>query len=141
MSSSSLYLLAADLVLSIHLLFVGFVVFGLIVIFIGGGLSWNWVRNPAFRITHLLGIGLVVLQSWLEVICPLTILENALREIAGAKTDGGTFISYWLRKLLYYDAPNWVFIVCYTILGILVVLSWFIVRPRPIQNGFDKNTI
>ena len=141
MSSSSLYLLVADLVLSIHLLFVGFVVFGLIVIFIGGGLSWNWVRNPAFRITHLLGIGLVVLQSWLEVICPLTILENALREIAGAKTYGGTFISYWLRKLLYYDAPNWVFIVCYTILGILVVLSWFIVRPRPIQNGFDKNTI
>jgi ABC-type multidrug transport system permease subunit len=141
MSSSSLYLLAADLVLSIHLLFVGFVVFGLIVIFIGGGLSWNWVRNPAFRITHLLGIGLVVLQSWLEVICPLTILENALREIAGAKTYGDTFISYWLRKLLYYDAPNWVFIVCYTILGILVVLSWFIVRPRPIQNGFDKNTI
>lgn len=43
-------------------------------------------------------------------------------------------IAHWLQTLLYYDAPAWVFVVCYTLFGLLVVGSWFSVRPRRFGN-------
>jgi hypothetical protein len=128
--SSSAYLLAADAVLLVHALFVAFVVFGLVLILAGGGLHWVWVRNPWFRVTHVAAIGVVVIQSWLSVICPLTNLEMAFRNRAGDTVYPGSFIGHWLENLLYYEAPAWVFVVCYTAFGALVVASWFWVRPR-----------
>ena len=125
------YLFAADAILFAHVLFVAFVVLGLLAILAGKLLSWSWVRNPWFRLAHLVAIGVVVLQSWLGAICPLTTWEMALRERAGDAAYFGTFISHWLETLLYYRAPEWVFIVCYTVFGALVVASWFWVRPRP----------
>lgn len=130
MESQTLYSLLADAMLLTHVLFVVFVVLGLILVFVGGFLSWRWVRNPWFRLIHLLGIGVVVLQSWLGVICPLTIWEMELRSKAGGTTYEGSFISYWLSELLYYQAPPWVFMAVYTAFGGLVLCSWFLVRPR-----------
>lgn len=124
------YAYAADAMLVIHVLFVAFVVLGLILIFVGRLLAWQWVRNLWFRIAHLAGIGIVVLQAWVGVVCPLTIWEMQLREKAGEYIYQGSFIAHWLNELLYYQAPAWVFIVCYTIFGALVVLSWFLVPPR-----------
>ena len=134
MDSSSAYLLAADAVLLVHALFVAFVVFGLVLILAGGGLRWGWVRNPWFRVTHVAAIGVVVIQSWLSVICPLTHLEMAFRSRAGVAVYPGSFIGHWLETLLYYQAPAWVFVVCYTAFGALVVASWFWVRPRPFKS-------
>jgi len=131
MESTKLYLLAADAILFTHVVFVAFVVFGLVFILIGKLRSWSWVRNPWFRLVHLAAIGVVVLQSWLSVICPLTVWEMALRERAGGVVYSGSFISHWLESILYYRLPNWVFVVCYTVFGALVVVSWFWVRPRP----------
>lgn len=130
MESEYLLLLAADVLLFSHVLFVAFVVFGLALIFIGGLVGWAWVRNPWFRIAHLAAIGIVAFQSWVGVICPLTTWEMALRERAGEVTYSGSFISHWLDAILYYQAPAWVFIVCYTIFAAVVVASWFWVRPR-----------
>ena len=131
MESRILYLLAADAILFTHVLFVAFVIFGLLLIFAGKLFSWSWVRNPWFRLAHLITIGVVVLQSWLGVICPLTTLEMALREKAGDAVYAGAFISHWLETILYYQASEWVFIICYTVFGSLVLASWFWVRPRP----------
>jgi hypothetical protein len=128
------YLLAADMLLLIHVLFVAFVILSLVFIFIGKILHWHWVRNPWFRITHLAAIAVVVLQSWLGIICPLTIWEMQLREKAGQAVYSGTFISHWLESLLYYQAPAWVFIVAYTLFGLAVIVSWFWVRPRPFRK-------
>ena len=130
MEIQALYSLVADAILVAHVLFVAFVVFSLALIFMGKFLSWLWVRNPWFRITHLLGIGVVVLQSWFGVICPLTIWEMDLRSKAGETIYEGSFITHWLNDLLYYQAPSWVFVVCYTAFGGLVLASWFLVRPR-----------
>lgn len=124
------YLLAADAVLVLHVLFVVFVVVGLLLIMTGRLLSWSWVSNWWFRVSHLVAIGVVVLQSWLGVICPLTRLEMALREKAGDATYAGGFVSHWLETILYYRAPAWVFAVCYTAFGLLVLLSWYWVPPR-----------
>lgn len=130
MNSQTVYLLAADLVLYLHVSFVAFVVLGLLLIFAGRALSWPWIYNPWFRWAHLAAIVVVVAQSWLGVICPLTTLEMALRSRAGDSVYPGAFIAHWLETVLYYDAPQWVFAVCYTAFGLLVVLSWFWIRPR-----------
>lgn len=130
MESGFLFLLAADALLVGHVAFVVFVVVGLALILIGKPLDWSWVRNPWFRVLHLAAIGVVVLQSWLGVICPLTTWEMALRERAGDITYSGAFIAHWLDALLYYQAPVWVFAVCYTFFAAVVVASWFWVRPR-----------
>ena len=131
MESKVLYLFAADTILITHVLFAAFVVVGLPMIFAGKLFSWSWVRNPWLRLAHLVGIGVVVLQSWIGVICPLTTWEMTLRSKAGDTTYAGSFISHWLETLLYYQAPEWVFIVCYTVFGALVLASWLWIRPRP----------
>lgn len=130
MEAEQLYRLAADLLLVTHALFVVFVVLGLVFVFVGKWSNWSWVRNAYFRIAHLAAIGVVVAQSWVGVICPLTTWEMALRERAGEAVYSGSFVANWLEKLLYYQAPAWVFVVCYTIFGALVVLAWLWVRPR-----------
>jgi hypothetical protein len=130
MKPASLYLFAADLMLFAHLLFVAFVIFGLLLILVGRLREWQWVRNRHFRIAHLAAIAIVVLQSWFGVVCPLTTIEMALRDRAGDTVYEGTFISHWMESILYYRAPPWVFALCYTAFGLLVVASWFWVRPE-----------
>lgn len=131
MSSKTIYLAAADALLFTHVLFVAFVIIGLLLILAGRLFSWSWVRNPWFRVVHVAGIVVVVLQSWLGVICPLTIWEMEFRAKADDAVYAGSFISHWLERLLYYEAPDWAFIVCYTTFGLLVLLCWFWVRPFP----------
>ncbi|WGI26995.1 DUF2784 domain-containing protein [Halomonas alkaliantarctica] len=126
----SLLILLADALLILHVLFVAFVVLGLFAVYVGYFLNWQWVRNRAFRIVHLCAIGYVVVQAWLGVVCPLTNWEMALRAKAGTATYSGSFIQHWLQSLLYYSAPEWVFIVVYTLFGTLVLASWFVVKPR-----------
>jgi len=94
----TLYHLLADGVLVTHVAFVGFVVIGLALILLGGLRRWSWVRNRWFRRTHLAAIGLVVVQAWLGIICPLTNLEMFLREKAGDATYQDTFIAHWLHR-------------------------------------------
>lgn len=137
--NTSSYRTLADFVLITHVSFVAFVVVGLLAILAGGARGWKWVRNPWFRAGHLAGIGLVVVQAWFGVICPLTTLEMHLREQAGDATYGGTFIGHWLQKLLYYEAPDWVFVVCYSVFGLAVVVSWVKFRPRSFRSNLSKS--
>lgn len=131
MDTQTTYLLIAELVLLMHTLFVGFVVIGLLLIIIGKLQNWNWVFNPWFRLLHIIAIGIVVLQSWLGMICPLTTIEQELRERAGDDIYSGSFVAHWLEAILYYQAPAWVFITIYTLFGVAVLASWFWVKPRP----------
>ena len=129
MDSSIAFQLAADAVLLLHALFVAFVVFGLVLILAGGALGWSWVRARGFRLAHLAAIGVVVLQVWLGLSCPLTRLEMALRARAGQATYPGSFIAHWVETILFYQAPGWIFGLCYTVFGGLVLSAWYWVRP------------
>ncbi len=122
--------LAADLLLVLHASFIAFVIIGLVLVIAGGLFSWSWVRNRRFRIAHLVCIGIVVVQSWLGVICPLTTWEMTLRRRAGDPTYEGSFVAHWLSELIYYEAPWWVFVAAYTAFAALVVLAWFWIRPK-----------
>lgn len=130
MDNATLYALAADLLLFLHVCIVLFIVMGLVLILIGRKTGWRWVRNPWFRLAHILAIAMVVAQSWIGEICPLTTWEMMLRSKSGGATYTGSFIAHWLEVILYYRAPPWVFTLIYTVFGGLVLVSWFWVRPR-----------
>lgn len=134
MDAAIFYLLAADAILLLHVLLVAFIVLGLILVFTGRVCAWGWVRNPWFRSTHLAAISVVVVQSWFGIICPLTNWEMMLRSRAGDAVYAGSFIAHWLDSLLYYQAPAWVFAVCYTVFGAAVAAGWYWVRPRPFRR-------
>jgi hypothetical protein len=126
---SALYTLAAELMLVAHVLIATFIIGGLIMIYIGAFCGWHWIRNLWFQSIHLVLIGVVIAQSWLGLICPLTTWEMKLREHAGDAVYAGTFVSHWLKSILYYDAPAWVFTMIYSLFGLLVFVSWFAIRP------------
>lgn len=127
---SRLYTLIADVILVAHCAFIAFVVVGQVCVVVGYFRNWRWVRNLAFRVCHILAIGIVVAQAWANQVCPLTIWENALRDAAGEKPYSGSFVEYWIGGLIYYDAPQWVFTVAYSLFGALVVLSWTWIKPK-----------
>ena len=126
---TSFYVVLADAVLVVHFAFVLFVVAGLLVVVLGGWLRWAWIRNSWFRLLHLVGIAVVVVQAWFGIICPLTTLEMWLRRSAGASSYQGSFIQYWLHELLFYQASGWVFALVYSGFGLLVLVALFVYPP------------
>jgi hypothetical protein len=120
----------ADVVLVLHFAYVSFVVFGLIGIVIGLGLKRDWARGFWLRMIHLAMIGIVVVQAWLGVVCPLTRLENRLRRHAGQQAYPLDFIEYWTHKAMFFQAPAWVFIIAYTVFGLVVVSTFVLGPPR-----------
>ena len=126
----SLSLLLANGVLLIHAGIAAFVVGGLVLTVVGNLNHWNWVNNIWFRAAHLAAIAVVVGESWLGLVCPLTTLEMSLRSRAGESSYGGGFIEHWLQQLLYYSAPSWLFVVVYTAFAVLVLATWYYFPPR-----------
>ncbi len=123
----------ADAVLALHAAVVGFVIGGLIAVAAGYRRGWRISRSLAFRITHLAAVAVIVLQAWLGEVCPLTTLEMWLRDRARATTYSGSFIEHWLQRLIYYEAPAWVFTLTYTLFGLAVAATWW--RWPPVRAG------
>ena len=88
------------------------------------------MNNASFRIAHVAAIGIIVAESWLGFICPLTTLEMWLRSRAGEASYGGGFIEHWVQQLLYYSAPPWVFVAAYTVFALAVLVTWWYFPPR-----------
>lgn len=133
-----MYLFLADLILATHALFVAFVVLGLAAVLLGKYRRWGWVRNWWFRLAHLVAIGIVIVESWLGLVCPLTEWESLAREAAGGEAYSDSFIQHWLQRVLFYDFAPWVFTVAYTAFGILVLIAWLRVPPeRPQKQEYS----
>lgn len=132
------YQLLADLVLSLHVAIVVFVVGGLVLIIVGNLRSWRWVNSISFRLAHVAAIAFVVAEAWLGIVCPLTTVEMWLRAKAHAITYTGSFIEHWLARILYYEAPAWVFTTVYTLFGLLVVVTWWYFPPNSNQRTHEK---
>jgi hypothetical protein len=121
----------ANLVLALHLAVVAFVVLGLVFVVLGNvRWRWRWVNNPWLRGAHLAAIAFIVLETCFGVVCPLTTLEMALRAKAQAPVYGGDFVAHWLQRLLYYDAPPWVFLLGYVLFALMVAAAWWYFPPR-----------
>jgi hypothetical protein len=88
-----IYRLAADAVLVLHLAFILFVVLG----------GFLVQRRPWLGWPHL---PVAAWGAWIEFsgwICPLTPLENFLRELGGGSAYSGGFIEHYLTSLIYPD--------------------------------------
>jgi hypothetical protein len=127
----AVYQLAADLVVILHAGYVSFVLFGQLGILVGILCRWEWIRNRTFRWLHLAAISLVVFESLLGIVCPLTTLETWLRERAGQAGYAGDFIGHWVHELLFYNLPPWVFTLIYTAFGLTVLAAFFLAPPQP----------
>ena len=124
------YALAADLIVVIHILYVAYVVVGLGLILIGLRRKWRWVRNPWFRITHLVAILIVVYELIVKANCPLTTWEMQLRGSAGQATNQTTFMDRLLSFILIADAPGWLINDLYFAFGLAIALLFVFAPPR-----------
>ncbi len=137
-----MYHLLAELIVAIHLLYIGIVIGGLALVVLGTVLRWQWIRNPWFRGLHLLMIAVVALEATFDYECPLTTWEGQLRTAAGEDPEAGrSFTSRLMSTVLH---PEWASeeklkIGSYAIA--LVILATFLLAPprfrraRPIAAG------
>lgn len=130
MTTADKYQIFADAILVTHFLIVSFVVIGFACIFVGRWFSWRWIFNPIFRWAHTVIMALIAIQAVLGQLCPLTTWENALRQQAGSGVYSESFVQYWLHRLLFFDAPLWVFATIYIALAAVVILTWLHDRRR-----------
>ncbi|WP_122689705.1 DUF2784 domain-containing protein [Pseudomonas viridiflava] len=86
-----IFRLAADAVVTFHLLFILFVLLGGLLV-----LRWPWAA-----LLHLPAMTWGAAVEFLHLYCPLTPLENALRSRAGDQGYDGGFIEYYLIPLIY----------------------------------------
>jgi hypothetical protein len=86
----------ADLVVVAHFLFVLFVV-------LGGLLVLRWPRLAYVHIPAAVWGAAIEFGGW---ICPLTPLENSLRQRAGGTGYSGGFIEHYILPMLYPSALN-----------------------------------
>src|ERR1700682_6500060 len=124
------YTILADAVVIIHAAYVAFVVGGLAAILIGAAMKWRWTRSFAFRVSHLAAIALVCVESVVGVICPLTSLENSIRQRGGAARYPGDFVAYWAHRMIFYNFPPWIFTATYMTFEILVAITFIAIPPR-----------
>ncbi len=121
----------ADLIVVVHLAYVGFVVLGFVAVLAGARLGWAWIRRRGFRVAHLVCTVIVPVEALAGVLCPLTTWEAELRRRAGQTPDELSFVGRLVRDVLFYEAPPWAFAVAYVAFGALVVAAWFGIPPRP----------
>jgi hypothetical protein len=129
------YLLGADAILLAHLAFVGFVVAGFGLIWLGYFLRWRWVRDWRFRLAHLLAMGFVLAEALTGTRCFLTVWEARLREAAGENPYAETFMQHWAGRILFHYWPPEVFAALYAGFFTLVLLTFWMVRPRWRRDG------
>ena len=137
------YALLADLLAALHLGFIAFVVGGQLAVLIGAALHWHWIRNRWFRVGHLLAIVFVALEAVVGMICPLTEWEYSLRRKAGQIVEEDiSFVGRFVREVLFYEFPTWVFTTAYVSFAVLVVVTLVLVPPqwrRPPQKRIDAD--
>ncbi len=125
------YLIAADSVVVLHFAFVCFVVVG------GLGGLWRpkviWLHFPAL----LWGV-LIEFSGW---ICPLTPLENFLRQKSGGAGYAGGFIEHLVTPLLY---PEGLTRTVQLFLGVAVlilngIIYWAVIRRHRLNRSQPNN--
>lgn len=115
-----LYARLADLTMLVHLAFVLFVVLGALLLLWRRWIAWIHVPCAAYGVA-------IEFAGW---VCPLTPLENRLRQAAGQAGYAGGFIEHYVGGLLY--PKNWGQI--HVLLGVLLIMlnaflyAWILTR-------------
>lgn len=119
----------ADAVLCVHVAIAAFVVFGQAAIIAGGLAGHRWVHHFQFRAAHLALIVFIAVQTGLGQLCPLTELEQFLRQRAGQTGYAESFTQHWLQPVIFFDAPWWTFAALHSLAAFVVLGSWLLLPP------------
>lgn len=112
----------AALVLAVHVLVIGFNLFGLVAIPLGARRGWAFVHRPAWRLLHLASLFVTALQAALGQACFLTIWEESLK---AGDASPEPLIMRWVNSLIYWPLPAWVFAAIY-----LLILAYALILVR-----------
>ena len=116
-----------NVLLVIHFSIMVFIIFMLITVPFGNILKLNFVYNRKIRFLHASLVAFILLETILGLSCPLTVIENILRQ--HLLTD--SFMSNGLMKLIYWDLSISMFIWLYLFCFLWVIALWFIFPPTP----------
>jgi len=125
--------IAADLVVTGHL---GYILF----VFLGGLLALRWPRTAW---VHIPAAAWGMLVEFGNYYCPLTPLENRLRQAGGEAGYSGGFVEHYLLPVIYPDGLTRelqlalglaVLLINLAVYGI-VVSRWFRHRRTPMERS------
>ena len=107
----------AEIILVMHFIVAIFFTVGFFI-----GLFWN---RSMFRYIHASALGGINLLMILKIPCPLTLLEEALRN----QSYEGSFLATWLNRILYLEWFNPLHVLIANVLFMTLVLSSFWWHP------------
>lgn len=126
-----MYGMMADLLVAVHVAYVGYVVLGQLLIWVGWACGWQFIRNLWFRLTHLAAIGFVAFEEAIQMPCPLTVWERTCRELAGQPFSGESFVGRLLHSLIFIQFEEaWSFTVLHVGFALVVLLTFVLCPPR-----------
>lgn len=133
-----LYKVLADIIVVIHFAWILFMLIGFILTLCGSFykrfLDW-WL----FRTLHLFGIVYVGLLALLREYCPLTILENILRQRYNPELRyPGSFLVHYIEKLVYPDVNPSIILIPTAIIALFTVAIFIIKPPTKIKRIFKR---
>ena len=119
-------MILSEIVLLLHFSIFLFMILSFILIPYGYFKKWEWVKNIYFRSIHLILMGIILIETILGFMCPLTILENFLR--ADKKIDN--IFSKIIHQIMYWDLTNYQFIILYLLSLSYIIFLWLYFRPN-----------
>ncbi len=157
----NVYIVLANVIIFIHVLYILAVLAGLILVPIGGWCGWKWVRCFWLRMVHFGMIAIVLLETVVGWRCPLTDWEDQLRlkggvekRVLSVNPETGVetvrvdpaqddFVGRCLNGILFPEnMPTWFYPALYFSIGTLIFVSLFVVRPHrptwPCRLAGDK---
>jgi hypothetical protein len=116
----------ADAVLALHLLVIGFNVFGLLAIPLGAWRRWRFVRIAWWRWLHVAALAVVAVQALAGRACFLTLWQAALLANGGRTPP---LIMRWVDRVIFWPLPLWAFAALYVAVWIYVLVLLWVVPP------------
>lgn len=126
------YKILADIVVFLHFLWILFIIAGFISIIF----SWKiFFNNFILRTIHLVSI---LYTTYLELAhknCPLTDIENYFKAKSGNAAYTGSFIVYYIEKIVYPDVEPLVVIIPTIIIGVITLVMYILKPPKKISGA------
>ena len=135
------YKIFADIIVVIHLLWILFMLSGFF-FSLRGFFNPKFFDRWIFRTLHLCGIVYVGLLALLREYCPLTILENVLRQKYNpALSYPGSFIVYYIERLVYPNVNRLIILIPTIIIAVFTIVIFIIRPPAKIREMVKRQSI
>jgi hypothetical protein len=130
------YGILADVSALLHGLVVLYIAGGFLTILAGLWRRWALVRSFWFRFSHLLLCGIVLVLELANQPCPLTTLEQWLREQATAGSAyQGAFIAHYVHQAIHVPAQPQS--LAWPMCAFAAVVAWLYIRHGPLPEEVE----